>query len=174
VSDRLVCGLVHSFACPIGRGSGLTVVEGVEDGWWYTAPLPDCRRVPAFLTDADLPAARIAHKTACLFESIVTAPEIRAIVIKSEFVPISGGFTAAHSSVLNPCWPAAGDATISFDPLSAQGLLHALFRGLAAAEAAHSYVAGDDDAVPRYRRLMNSIYEAYRRRLDFFYASETR
>jgi flavin-dependent dehydrogenase len=178
VSDRLVCGWIHGFACPMGRGSGLTVVEAVEDGWWYTGPLPDGRRVLAFLTDADLPAARIAHNTACLIDSTVTAPEIRAIVIESEFVPISGGFTAAHSSVLNPCgalgWLAAGDASISFDPLSSQGLLHALFSGLAAAEVTHSSLAGDDDAIPRYRRLMNSIYRAYRRQLDFFYASETR
>lgn len=178
VSDRLVCGWVHGFACPMGRGSGLTVVEAVHDGWWYTAPLPDGRRVLAFLTDADLPAARIAHNTTCLIDSIITAPEIRAILTESEFVPISGGFTAAYSSVLEPCggsrWLAAGDAGMSFDPLSSQGLLHALFSGLAAAEAAHSCLAGDSDAVPRYRRLMNSIYQAYRGRLDFYYASETR
>ena len=178
VSDRLVCGWVHGFACPMGRGSGLTVVEAVEDGWWYTAPLPDGRRVLAFLTDADLPAARIAHNTASLINSTIAAPEIRAIVIESELAPIGGGFTAAHSSVLKPCgapgWLAAGDASISFDPLSAQGLLHALFSGLAAAEATHSSLVGDDDAMPRYRRLMNSIHLAYRRHLDFFYASETR
>ena len=140
--------------------------------------MADGRRVLASLTDANLSAARIAHNTACLIDSTVSAPEIRAILIESEFVPISGGFTAAHSSVLNPCdapgWLAAGDASISFDPLSAQGLLHALFTGLAAAEAVHSYLAGDNDAVPRYRRLMNPIYQEYRRRLNFFYASETR
>jgi flavin-dependent dehydrogenase len=153
VSDRLVCGWIHGFACPMGRGSGLTVVEAVEDGWWYTGPLPDGRRVLAFLTDADLPAARIAHNTACLIDSTVTAPEIRAIVIESEFVPISGGFTAAHSWALNPCgapgWLAAGDASISFDPLSAQGLLHALFSGLAAAEVTHSSLAGAEDEMRR-------------------------
>ena len=178
VSDRLVCGWVHGFARPSGRGSGLTVVEAVEDGWWYTAPLPDGRRVLAFLTDADLPAARLAHNAGCIIDSTVTAPEIRAILTESEFVPIRGGFTAAHSSVLEPCgapdWLAAGDASISFDPLSAQGLLHALFSGLAAAEATHSRLAGDDDAVLRYRRLMNSIHQTYCRRLDFHYASETR
>jgi flavin-dependent dehydrogenase len=178
VSDRLVCGWVHGFACPMGRGSGLTVVEAVEDGWWYTGPLPDGRRVLAFFTDADLPAAAIAHNTAGLVDNTVTAPEIRAIVVESEFVPISGGFTAAHSSVLEPCggsrWLAPGDAGMSFDPLSSQGLLHALFSGLAAAEAAHSCLAGDSDAVPRYRWLMNSIHRAYRRLLDFHYASEMR
>jgi flavin-dependent dehydrogenase len=178
VSDRLICGWVNGFARPMGHGAGLTVVEAVEEGWWYTAPVPHGRRVLAFLTDADLSAARMAHNTACLIDSTVTAPEIRAVLIGSEFVPIIGGFTAAHSSELEPCsgsrWLAAGDAGMTFDPLSSQGLVHALFSGLTAAEAAHSCLAGDSDAVPRYRRLMNSIYQEYRRRLDFYYASETR
>jgi flavin-dependent dehydrogenase len=178
VSDRLVCGWAHGSAILIGRGAGLTAVEAVEDGWWYTAPVPDGRRVLAFLTDADLPAARIAHDSARLIECVDAAREIRAILAESEFVPIGGGFTAAHSSALEPCggadWLAAGDASMSFDPLSSQGLLHACFTGLAAAEAADAWIAGDDDAVPRYLQLMNSIQQSYRRRFDRCYASETR
>jgi flavin-dependent dehydrogenase len=69
---------------------------------------------------------------------------------------------------------AAGDASMSFDPLSLQGLLHACFTGLAAAEAADAWIAGDDDAVPRYLQLMNLIQQSYRRRLDLCYATETR
>ncbi len=64
VSDRLVCGWVHGWARPIRRGAGLTTVEAVEDGWWYTTTLPEGPRALAFLTDADLPAARIAHDRA--------------------------------------------------------------------------------------------------------------
>jgi flavin-dependent dehydrogenase len=177
-SDRLVCGWVHGRARASGRGAGLTTIEAVEDGWWYTAPLPQRGRVLAFLTDADLPAARIAHDSACLAECGATAREIHAILAESEFVPTGGGFSAAHSSVLDPCvgerWLAAGDASISFDPLSAQGLLHALFTGLGAAEAADAWLSGDGDALPRYRQLIDGIQRAYRRHLDFCYASEPR
>ena len=178
VTDRLVCGWMHGSARPIGPGAGLTVVEAVEDGWWYTAPIPDHRRVLAFLTDADLPQARIAHDGGRLIEHTAATREIHAILAEGEFVPLGGGFTAAHSAVLEPCggprWLAAGDAGMSFDPLSSQGLLHALFSGLAAAEAADASLAGDDDALHRYSQLMNSIERAYRGRLDFCYASETR
>src|SRR6202040_3699922 len=87
--------------------------------------------------------------------------EIRAVLAESKFIPIDGGLTAAHSSVLEPCvaegWLAAGDASLSFDPLSAQGLLHALFTGLAAAEAADACLSGDGEAVSRYRQLMDGI-----------------
>lgn len=178
VSDRLVCGWVCGSADPMAFGAGQSVVEAVEDGWWYTAPMPNGRRVLAFFTDADLPAARIAHDSERVVEHAVAAGEIHTILVKSEFAAMGGGFTAAHSSVLEPCggvgWLAAGDASMSFDPLSSQGLLHALFGGLAAAEATNSWLAGDDDAVLRYRRVMNSIQQAYRRHFDFYYASETR
>jgi flavin-dependent dehydrogenase len=178
VTDRLVCGWVHGRARPIGLGAGLTVVEAVEAGWWYTAPVPDNRRVLAFLTDADLPEARIAHASGHLIEHTAGAREIHSILAEGKFIPLAGGFTAAHSTVLEPCagprWLAAGDAGMSFDPLSSQGLFHALFSGLAAAEAVHSYLAGDDKTMHRYRQLMRSIEHAYRLRLDLCYASETR
>jgi hypothetical protein len=49
---------------------------------------------------------------------------------------------AAHSSTLRPCigtaWIAASDASMTFDPLSLQGLADALFTSLATAEATES------------------------------------
>jgi len=177
-TDRLVCGWVHGHAPPTGRGVGLTTVEAVAEGWWYTALLPGEQRVLAFLTDADLPAARIAHESTMFAEHAADTIEIGAILAESEFVPDQGGFTAAHSSTLHSCigdgWIAAGDASMTFDPLSSQGLLHALFTGLAAAEAAYSYLSGDISAPIRYQHLMRGIQHAYRRRLVFTYSSEAR
>jgi hypothetical protein len=87
----------------------------------------------AFLTDADLPAARIAHQGIGLAVHAADTEEIGTILSECEFAPEQAGFTAAHSSSLDPCigdgWLAAGDASMTFDPLSSQGLLHALFTG---------------------------------------------
>jgi flavin-dependent dehydrogenase len=153
-TDRLVCGWVHGRARSTGLGAGLTTIAAIADGWWYTAPLPGGRRVLAFLTDADLPSARITHQATILAQHAADTNEIGAILAECEFVPDQGGFTAAHSSTLTPCigesWMAAGDASMTFDPLSSQGLLHALFTGLTAAEAADSYLSGDAAAPPRY------------------------
>jgi flavin-dependent dehydrogenase len=178
-SDRLVCGWVHGRARPTGRGAGLTTVEAVEDGWWYTSPLPKERRVLAFLTDADLPAARVAHDCERLVaRAAAETGEIDRILAEGEFAPANGGFTAAHSSTLCPCigadWIAAGDASMTFDPVSSQGLLHALFTGLAAAEAADSYLSDDRGAPNRYQQLMYGVQSAYRRHLRSCYLSEVR
>jgi flavin-dependent dehydrogenase len=176
--DRLVCGWVHGRARSSGRGAGLTTVVAVEDGWWYTAPVPDGRRVLAFLTDADLPAARVAHSWEGLAARAAETGEIHRILAESEFVPASGGFTAAHSSTLRPCigadWIAAGDASMTFDPLSSQGLVHALFTGLAAAEAADSYLSGDASSPDRYQQILHWVQSAYRRHLRLYYSSEAR
>jgi flavin-dependent dehydrogenase len=178
VTDRLVCGWAHGGARSTGRGAGLTTVEAIAGGWWYTAPLPGARRVLAFLTDADLPAARIAHLGTKLAEHAADTVEISTILAESEFTPDQGGFTAAHSSALDSSigdgWIAAGDAGMTFDPLSSQGLLHALFTGLAAAEAADSYLSGDSNAPRRYQQIMDGVQHAYCQHLASSYAVETR
>ena len=177
-TDRLVCGWVHGRAHSTGQGAGLTTVAASADGWWYTAPLPGEWRVLAFLTDADLPAARIAHLGTRLAEHAADTDEVGAIMAECEFVAEQGGFTAAHSSTLELCigegWVAAGDASMTFDPLSSQGLLHALFTGLAAAEAADSFLSGDTGAPGRYQQIMDGVQHAYRQHLTLSYASEAR
>jgi flavin-dependent dehydrogenase len=178
VDDRLACGWVYGRDA--GRGSrGLTYIEATEDGWWYTAPMPHGRRVLAFHTDADLPAARIARDRDALLRSASAVSELASWLDYAGFVPDeTAGFTAAHSAQLEPCagdgFLAAGDAALAFDPLSSQGLLNALFTGLAAAEAADSHLRGDTDALSRYRDTISGVAAAYRRHLALFYGMERR
>ena len=172
-SDRLVCGWLHGPARGIGRGAGLTIVEAVEDGWWYTTPIPGGRRVLAFLIDADLPAARIAHQRRWLNETAARAREITAVLAESQFAPAAGGFIAAHSSVLVSCagdrWLAVGDASMSFDPLAAQGLLHALFTGLCRGRNRGRLLAPpakDQSAAARLRKQRVRLLQQFRQTAD--------
>jgi flavin-dependent dehydrogenase len=179
VHDRLVCGWMHGRADPAGGGAGFTFVEATEQGWWYTAPLPGPRRVLAFHTDSDLAAARVARDRLALFDQAQSLGELSSLLRDCSFVPDGAcGFTAAHSAALQPCagagWLAAGDAALAPDPLSAQGLFHALFTGLAAAEAADRYLSGAEDALVGYGQTVASIVAAYRRDLVTTYAAETR
>jgi 2-polyprenyl-6-methoxyphenol hydroxylase-like FAD-dependent oxidoreductase len=54
--DGLACAWAH--LPDNGLHPGMTLIEAEEEGWWYSAPLPGQRRILAFHTDADLPAAR--------------------------------------------------------------------------------------------------------------------
>jgi flavin-dependent dehydrogenase len=178
VDDRLGCGWVYGQDSGPG-GRGLTFVEATEHGWWYTAPMPQDRRVLAFHTDTDLPAARIARDRDALLAHAKSAYELATLLDSAGFIADeTSGFTAAHSATLEPCagdgFLAAGDAALAFDPLSSQGLLNALFTGLAAAEAADTHLRGDIDAMARYRETIAGVGAAYRQHLRLWYGMEQR
>jgi flavin-dependent dehydrogenase len=141
--------------------------------------MPLGRRVLAYHTDADLPAARVARDRDALLAHARSARELATLLDSAGFVADeTAGFTAAHSTVLEPCagdgYLAAGDAALAFDPLSSQGLLNALFTGLAAAESSDAHLRGDVDAFGRYRDTVGGIASAYRRHLSLWYAMERR
>lgn len=175
-ADKLICCWSYGRDEAVAH-RGLTYVEAVEDGWWYTAPLPKGRRVLALHTDSDLPSAKLGRER--LLERAGAVGSLSSLLKESGFTPgAEGGVTAAHSAYLEPFagddWMAVGDAAVSFDPLSSRGLFNALFTGLAAAEAAHSHLSGDALSLDLYAQTIKGIKEAYRRQLSQSYASETR
>jgi flavin-dependent dehydrogenase len=177
--DRLVCGWLAGTAQPGGPGAGCSLVEAAEYGWWFTAPVPQGRRVVAFYTDADLPAAHTAADPAALLAAVGQTREIRAVLEQANFCPgDAGGFSAAHGSSLAPCfgpgWLAAGDAALSLDPLAGQGLYVALFTGHAAGRAAAAMLNGETDAQSQYAGMIARTTAAYRQGLAHCYALEHR
>lgn len=164
VDGRLVC------SWQLGRAAdtaGMTFVEAVRDGWWYSAPLPDGKRVVAYHTDSDLPRQG------------ETGPHLEALLRECGFVPEGPRrMMVASGGVLEPCagrgWFAAGDAAVRFDPLSAQGIFNALYTGLAAAVSADDWLRGDDGAIARYQREIASIYGAYQAHCRQWYGLERR
>ena len=51
VADRLIGAVSFSENSEIAQW---TLVEAVEDGWWYSVPLPGAGMVFAYMTDSDL------------------------------------------------------------------------------------------------------------------------
>jgi flavin-dependent dehydrogenase len=178
LGDKLVCSWVSGRARPIRCAAGFTYVEAIADGWWYSAPLPEGRRAVAFHTDSDLSVARSVADPKRLLELASVNLELGAVLSESSFSPEHSGFTAAHSAILQPlagrAWFAAGDAACSFDPLSSQGLLNALFTGLAAAEAADRQLSGTGDCLHEYSQMLSQVYSVYQQHLSHWYGAETR
>jgi flavin-dependent dehydrogenase len=71
-------------------------------------------------------------------------------------------------------WLAAGDAALSFDPLSSQGLFNALYTGLASAEATERALSGDFSGVSDYVAKLAEIDTVYQRNLTAWYELERR
>lgn len=180
--ERLSCFWTVGVALETSGTAGFTMVEAVEDGWWYSAPLPAGRRALAFHTAPDLPASRLLRSPGDFLRLCEGTTLLAAALRQCRFSPVGERLngTVANGGVLSPAaghrWFAAGDAAIHFDPLSSQGLLNALFTGLASAEAADRVLRGEGphSVAGDYQAIVQGIQEYYRPNLRQWYRMEDR
>jgi Dehydrogenases (flavoproteins) len=147
------------------------LVESIQDGWWYSASLPDRRGVAMFMTDKDL------RKQTSWEDRLASAPATRARL--ASWQPTGRTVVRAANSqcsevVVGEGWVAAGDSAAAFDPLSALGIGFSLRSGMEAARVAVASL--EDDAAPAtgYAASMIRIYTDYRMRLRSIYELEQR
>lgn len=177
--DKLVAlAAVHRTAAP-GDPDTTTTVESVADGWWYTAQLPGGLRSFVFLSDGDLLDPRADSSPAGWLARLGRTRHLRELAGRFGYEPV-GPTTAlaARSSRLARAsgagWVAAGDAAVSFDPLSSQGLLTALTTGREAAGVALDLLGGRRGAVQAYEDTLDRLYRDYLARKAAYYALERR
>jgi flavin-dependent dehydrogenase len=158
---------------------GRTLVEAVEDGWWYSSLLPSGQRLLVFLGDSDLLQHRRLLSAGRLWDALQNAPMLSRLCLQHGWRPIepSGGADASGSELDRAAgerWLATGDAALSFDPLSSKGIANALYTGQEAARALLSMRSGDAAAGARYCQHLTEVHAAYRQQLSACYALETR
>jgi len=162
-----------------GDRDSRTLIESVPDGWWYTALVPSGERVVAFLTDADLADRPALLSPEGFARRLEETEHVRAVLESFGYaLHDRPRGTDAGSARLDrfsgPGWLAAGDAAVSFDPLSSQGIRTALYTGTRAGEALHAHLGGDADALEGYTRVLEQVYGAYLRHRAEFYRYERR
>lgn len=158
---------------------GRTLVEATEHGWWYSALLPTGSRLVTHLTDSDL-ADRHALLSAHGLHTELSKANWLFTFCKDHSYAARGVPQGcdASSGRLNrfagPRWLAAGDAALSFDPLSSQGIGNALYTGMHAGDAVASALAGNNRPVARYCSHLSAIYRTYLRHRYDVYIAESR
>jgi flavin-dependent dehydrogenase len=156
-----------------------TLVEAGPDGWWYTALLPAGERVVAFMTDADLaPRAELLTREG-FAARLAESTHVREILRAHGYLPdgrVRGAEAASArlSRCTGPGWAAVGDAALSLDPLSSQGILNALYTGKRAGEAIHRALSGDGSALAEYESRVAEIHRAYHHHRAAYYGDERR
>ena len=155
-----------------------TMVEAVANGWWYTSPLPDSRRVVCLLTDVDLarnaglpdvtPWGAMLRETRHIASLCELSHEVQDLTV-----------APAASTALDRCggngWIAAGDALASCDPLAGQGITRALYTGILASFAVADALQGHEErAIERFSTVLSSHRDGYSRMHTKHYASEQR
>ncbi|CAG8815353.1 25207_t:CDS:2, partial [Dentiscutata erythropus] len=115
-----------------------TLIESCSYGWFQTSRLPNNQRIIVFFTDDDL-VKQFPQKIRIVDEFVdflrENSSNINEILKEFDYKPIKSRVMcmAANSEVLSEFasikiqWIAVGDSAISFDPLSSQGILTALY-----------------------------------------------
>jgi flavin-dependent dehydrogenase len=155
----------------------MTLVEAVERGWWYSAGLPDCRLVAAFMTDRDIlpPDSTNPDNWLSLLDGAAhTASRLAEGDYRPAFAPRVVAASAGRlEPMAGPGWAAVGDAAICYDPLASHGLTVALASGRDAAEAVTAHLCGQVGAIERYTGRLRAAFADYEAmRLDVYRAEQ--
>ncbi len=179
VTDKRVCGWMVGSEQPTPADAGFSYIEACAEGWWYSAPIPDNRRILAFFTDTGLASTQYALKPKKLLDFAQQHTEISALLKRCQFKASNiTGYNAAHTSYLEQYtgqqWLTVGDASMSFDPLSSQGLFNALYTALYASKAVQKYFSNQCIDFSEYENQLNNIQDAYKNHLNEWYGLQQR
>jgi len=175
-SDRLA-GSVVLFDDAPDDGAGL-LIETFGDGWWYTAALPNNRRIVACMSDADLMRPLGIGKIEGWIKALGETRHVHAAVgaarpVGSPVLRAAGSRQIARDTALPLL--CVGDAASCFDPVSGQGIFKALRGGIFASYAiADALRVGHQGPVVRFRAFVAREFAAYRETLKHYYGLEQR
>ncbi len=173
VFDRLIA--VAALCPPRACASDYTLVEAVDEGWFYSALLPGGDYVLAYMTDGDLYAAGREQSSAFLQDQLVKAPHTCGRI---ERIPSNVALFSAVTSVRNTVaadnWLAVGDAARSFDPLSGLGLCAAMRMAMQAAPVVVQLLEGEAAKARAYDRANSDSFLQYQETHRAYYGLERR
>lgn len=155
-----------------------SVVEAAPSGWWYTAGLPDRKRVLAFFTLAELAKSLLRNKhhfISALKDTTYISKQAIQENISTTPLHIIEATAGYLKQAVSSHWIAVGDAAVSFDPLSSQGIYNAIYTGLRGAEAVNAVLNDNDRSLLfQYDNRIKSIRDAYRQEVSQYYRQEQR
>ncbi|MBL4658831.1 MAG: tryptophan 7-halogenase [Alcanivoracaceae bacterium] len=160
-------------------------ISASENGWWYSAVLPNNKRVLAFHTDSDLMDRKAMQDADCFLALAQSNPVMKSVLEKALGDIELHGIVAANSTcsqqVAGQQWAVLGDAAISFDPLSSQGMFNAMASAIQLKELINKFdVVNHPNTKNRhqfetdYTKQINQIWLHYLTHKDHYYRQEKR
>lgn len=169
----------------------ISVLSSVPEGWWYSAPLPELPCVGARLVDAEPSEGQarlfalqmqpgqfdknLSQSSVAFLQAAALAPGLTTLV--QQIIPGTEtlhGVVAANSSKLEQgCgegWFAIGDAALSFDPLSSQGIFNAMATAMQLADLLIEHGLQHQDTAALYQAQLDNIWQQYLAHKDSYYA----
>jgi flavin-dependent dehydrogenase len=157
--------------------NNLVTIEALPQGWWYSAGLADGSVVATFMTDPELVETSKANRIRTWRDRIKAAPMTAARIADHDHsidLHIRTARTQRLDEPIGDCWLAVGDAAMSFDPLSSEGISKGLEGGKQAAAVAAALCMGDRSAAQAYREDIGKAFAEYLATRHRYYAAERR
>lgn len=141
--------------------------------------LPSKQRVVAYLTDWDTGVLHALYTPETFLARLGQTQHIRACIEMHDYglkaKPLGAAANSARlDRLVGEGWLAVGDAALSFDPLSSQGIFTALYTGMKAGQALHASLDGNQSALHEYSQQLEIIYSTYLHHRDTYYQLESR
>jgi len=177
--DAQVC--LHSFlTSPAQDEDTTTRLLADRNGWWYCVRVPGGHRVLAYHTDAKHPERLSLQRPDVLLERAQQHPLLAEVLHSTQ--PAEVHCRAAGTAVLDiknlhtagQGFLAIGDAAITFDPISSQGLFHALASAESAATAITAGCGHNAKALNKFQHELHTISTHYQNKLQLTYQGPTR
>ena len=177
ITDRLIC-VAGTFHLPGGTSlRRLTMLESCTYGWWYAARLGPEKAVVVVATDSRRCRERNLTDRRSWFWQLARTNHIGAAVdggTLSGSLKASPALSSRLDRMSGPDWVAVGDAAMTYDPLTSQGIYKALATGALAGDAIAAALSGDREALSDYETRLSADYRDYERLRTHLYETETR
>jgi len=156
--------------------NNLVLIESLHDGWWYSAGLADGTVIGTFFTDPEL-IDTSRDRRAGLWRTLLDQAHLTAARVSSDEavdLEVRTARTQRLDQVVGDGWLAVGDAAMSFDPLSSQGISKAIEWGERAGAVVAAQCQGDHRAGLTYSEEVARSFADYLVTRYRYYASERR
>jgi flavin-dependent dehydrogenase len=181
--DELVAVAARYKSSADGPIPGYSVIDAVELGWWYSAPLPGGERIAMLMTDSELVGTHAVLQKpqflALMSQSRLLQPLLPQCADTEVSLKTFPAATQFRDRASGGGWFAVGDALLAFDPLTSAGICGALTDATHVAGAIAKVVAGASaeemkDLALAYADRTNRMLRRHVSERRAIYARETR
>lgn len=154
-----------------------TLVEAWEEGWWYSALVPDEKIAVVCMSDIDIVKRRRLNSSAewleLMNETRYTKARVR--LAKPLAAPsVHAAYSHRLERMTGDAWLAVGDAATTYDPLSSLGIFKGLRSGIMASYAIGDYFTGSSSSLEKYEAILAREFEEYLVTRADYYGQERR
>lgn len=153
------------------------LLETTQDGWWYYASMPGNKLVATFFTDSDLVKKYQWQQPDNWNRLLASTKHLLPLTRGSHAYGkpwVKNAFTQMTDTSTIKNFLAAGDAALSFDPISSMGIGFAISSACHAALAADLQLRQDASGIAAYHKDLRQHFQQYLQIRTSFYSREQR